>query len=219
MTTQNEKENADIIKETAMVAAVALKETATAERADAAALIVKAAAEAVLKLQKTAEDAVLKLNESVKRSLENAEAQVLTQYQLFKSILNSITSGIYVIDNSGKIVFYNNELVALLGPQKIGERLEERSKDYGMFLPDQQTIWPIDQLPLIRVMTIGNPNGGIMYIRNKSKPEGIWITNYASPLKSEDGEMIGAIAVLKEIVNASTQGMPAFGIDVPPIPM
>jgi PAS domain-containing protein len=141
------------------------------------------------------------------------------QKEVYEAILNSIPNGIYVIDTNKNVLFYNKEIVALLGPQNPTEELENRFKDYGFYLPDQKTPWTIDQQPLIRVINSGQMNGGIMFVRNKSKPEGVWITNYAYPLRNTSGIMVGVVSVLKEIANASSQGLPTLGLDVPPLPL
>jgi PAS domain-containing protein len=139
------------------------------------------------------------------------ETKHTTEMQaLFEAVLNSLPFGLYVI---------NTDIINILGPQKVGEILTERPVDYGFYLPDQKTLWPADQLPLQRLRRDGKANGGIMFIRNKFKPEGIWITNFAYPLRDTHGTIIGGVAIIREIELAAERGLPAWGHNVPPVPL
>ncbi len=164
-----------------------------------------------------------KANTVAEKVIEVAEiaakklSEVNNIIKIQEAMFDSIPEGVYVTDINGRITFFNRQITILLGPQIVGELIEERQKDYGFFLPDQTTLWPADQLPLIRTKRNGIANGGIMFIRNKYKPEGIWITNYAYPLKNTEGKTIGVVAILKEIIQ--TSGLPAFGMDVPAHPL
>jgi hypothetical protein len=74
-------------------------------------------------------------------------------------------------------------------------------------------------MPLLRVLRNGKQDGGIMFVRNKNKPEGMWLTNFAYPLRNQDGKIMGAFAILKEIQQASHVGLPTLWGDSPPLPL
>jgi PAS domain-containing protein len=152
-------------------------------------------------------------------SIADSVKEQITNAALFEGVLNSLPLGVYVIDPDLRILFYNLGIVRLLGPQKKGEKIDVTSSNYGFYLADQHTPWPTAQLPFARVSRDNTPNGGIMFVRNEYKPEGIWITNFAYPLRNTKGELIGAVAVLKEIELASERGLPHTEPNVPPLPL
>lgn len=152
-------------------------------------------------------DIIIKINRNL------APLSQLYSKEIYETVFNSIPHGICVTDIDGNIIFYNNEIVNLLGPQVAGEKADSRK--YGFFLPDQKTTWPSEQLPLVRTRKSGKPDGGIMFVQNKYRPAGVWITNYAYPLREPNGIIIGVVAVLKEIV-AISDHLPSFCLDIPP---
>jgi sensor histidine kinase regulating citrate/malate metabolism len=130
----------------------------------------------------------------------------------------TINQGILAVDMLGRIVFFNAEIVRMLGPQTLYENPEGRRKTEGFFLPDQKTPWPVEELPLQRIIHGGDISGGLMFVKNNQVPEGMWIMNYAYPLR-KGNTLVGAVALLKEIVEASSKGLPSLGSNIPMLPM
>jgi PAS domain-containing protein len=151
---------------------------------------------------------------------ESIEQHLASKVGLYEGILDSLPIAIVVIDLEARLIFLNKPMEQFFGPHKLRTPIANIAPECGFYLPDQATLWPIEQLPLLRVSRTHTSNGGIMFVRNKFKPEGVWITNFAYPVKDiHNNKVIGSAAIVREIEYASERGLPTFGsAQVPPFP-
>jgi PAS domain-containing protein len=158
-------------------------------------------------------DIIVEINRTILSAVEKKENELL------KLTIDSIQQSVYVVDMQSRIIFYNSEMTRLFGKQTLYTTAIERVKTYGFFLPDQITPWPLERLPLQRILSGSETSGGIMFVKNNIIPEGVWIMNYAYPLKTEKGILIGGVSVSKIIANASSKGLPSLSINMPIPPL
>jgi PAS domain S-box-containing protein len=159
------------------------------------------------------EDIVLEVNRDILPSRK------VNECELMRVIMNSISQGIYVVDLDGKILFYNQATVRMYGEAALLGSIESITATGGIFLPDTVTPWSMKQMPVMRILAGGPPTGDLEYVKNAQKPEGVWVMVHAYMLRKSDGATAGAIAVIKEVVEASGKGLPSFDVNVPNFPL
>jgi light-regulated signal transduction histidine kinase (bacteriophytochrome) len=76
---------------------------------------------------------------------------------------------------------------------------EEWSERYGVYLPDQVTPYPPDQLPLARAIRGESVDGDEQFLRHAKVPHGIWLSVTGRPLIDESGTLRGGVVVFNDI--------------------
>ena len=89
-----------------------------------------------------------------------------------ESILECIPQGIVVANREGRIVLFNDAARRILGAGPVDVPLEAWSATYGLFLPDQVTPYPHDQLPLVRAIRGEPVIDAEIFVRHSTAPEG-----------------------------------------------
>ena len=72
------------------------------------------------------------------------------------------------------------------------------AEEFGLFLPDQLTPYPADDLPLARVLRGEIVDGLEIFVRVPHVPEGIWTTVTARPLQDGNGRSAGGVVVIRD---------------------
>lgn len=118
-----------------------------------------------------------------------------------RSILDSMSDGVVVADKEGRFVEFNRPAERILGVGQIEVPPAEWAREYGLFLPDQKTLWPMDRLPLMRAIQGEDVNLERMYVRQRASAEGRWISVNARPLRDSSGAIAGGVAVFRDITD------------------
>jgi PAS domain S-box-containing protein len=132
-------------------------------------------------------------------SVEFTDDAVRRQTGLLPAILRSMSSGVVVADETGKFLLFNPAAEAMLGIGATDVPPASWSEQYGVFLTDRCTPFPSDQLPLVRAIHGEEINDTPMFIRNACRPEGIWISVTARPLRDDAGTLRGGISVFRDV--------------------
>lgn len=132
-------------------------------------------------------------------SLEKAFVELRQESEILVSLLDDLAEGVIIADKYGKFRFFNSaaEKILGIGSQEINPG--EWSSLYGCYFPDKNTFFPSEDLPLSRVIQGSENCSEILFIRNPNKPEGLFIEVSASPIKKNDGSVIGGTAIFKDI--------------------
>jgi len=128
-----------------------------------------------------------------------AEEETSRQKDLMQLILGSITNGVVVADTDGKFLLFNAAAKQFVGIGAVDATPDTWSKQYGAFRPDGVTVFPPDELPLVRAMRGENVDGVELFIRNANLPDGRLLSITGRPLRSEDGGLKGGVVVLQDI--------------------
>ncbi|WP_245520167.1 sensor histidine kinase [Mesorhizobium sp. M00.F.Ca.ET.217.01.1.1] len=126
-----------------------------------------------------------------------AEAKLRASERQLRDLLAAIPAAIYTTDADGTITFFNEAAVELSG------RVPQIGKDkwcvtWKLFWPDGSPL-PHDQCPMAVALKEGRP------IRNAEavaeRPDGVRIPfiPYPTPLRDEDGKIVGGINMLVDI--------------------
>ncbi|NTX51543.1 PAS domain S-box protein [Myxococcus sp. CA039A] len=117
----------------------------------------------------------------------------------FQSVVTSMAEGVVVADEQGRFVFINPTAAQLMGVDASGTALSEWSSHFGLFLPDQVTPYPPEDLPLARAIRGESMSQVEIFLRNPEKPSGVWLLVSCRPVRDASGAPRGGVAVFTDI--------------------
>lgn len=120
---------------------------------------------------------------------------------LLEEVINSIGSGVVVVDSQGNFILWNPAARQLLGKGPTNEPPERWSEIYGVYGDDGTTLLPVDELPLVRAMRGQSIDGLRVYVNNPDVPRGIWLSVNARPLADRAGGIVGGVIVFNDITS------------------
>jgi hypothetical protein len=121
------------------------------------------------------------------------------QARILNLIVTSMGDGVVVVDRQGKFLLFNPAAEQIIGLGEIDVDPADWSKTYGIYLPDQVTLYPPHNLPLARAMRGENVAITDLFIRNHKSPQGVWVTASARPLRNEQGDVCGGVLVFQDV--------------------
>jgi PAS domain S-box-containing protein len=134
-------------------------------------------------------------------TLEQRVAELKNQTNILESILNSIGEGVIVCDQNGKLLLVNPACLRLRPGLRDREKPLEwasEAEEFGLFLPDQLTPFPADELPLARVLKGEVVDGVEIFVCGPGVPAGTWTTVTAHPLRDGSGNPAGGVVVIRD---------------------
>jgi PAS domain S-box-containing protein len=138
----------------------------------------------------------LALDLTEKKSVENAQQ---SQTRILNSILLSLEGGVVAADQQGRIMLANLAAEEMLGIGLVKTSLNAWSRTYGLYLPDQVTLYPSQDLPLAKAIRGERVLSEEIFVRNEKNPRGLWTSASAQPLRDEAGILVGAIVIFHDI--------------------
>jgi PAS domain S-box-containing protein len=121
-----------------------------------------------------------------------------TQKLMLQSVLNSMVEGLVATDEQGNFILWNPAAEEILGLGPANLSPADWSAHYGMFLPDMITPFPNEQNPLLLAIA-GEVTSAVMFIRNPSLEQGVWIESNGAPLRDKDGLVRGGVIAFRDI--------------------
>jgi PAS domain S-box-containing protein len=118
----------------------------------------------------------------------------------FQKLLNAFPLAVVGVDLHGKIQFMNRKSKALLGEPDPSLNLEDWPQAFGFYLDDGRVMYPGEKLPLNRALR-GDPveDTEEIILRREGDERGIWISISTETLRDEEGNIDGAIAIIRDI--------------------
>jgi PAS domain S-box-containing protein len=126
-------------------------------------------------------------------------APVRDRTRAIEPILQTITDGIVVVDHKGAVLVFNEAAERILGVGSLDAPPGEWPKAYGLFLPDRITPYPPERLPLVRAAGGEPVRDAEICVRSPHRPDGAVISVTAMPWRDPSGELLGAVAVFRDI--------------------
>ncbi|WP_433057214.1 ATP-binding protein [Dactylosporangium sp. CS-033363] len=123
--------------------------------------------------------------------LRAAQRVADNQVALLNGILERISDGVGVVDETGEFLVHNPAAQAMLG---------DAAQDSGIFRPDGTTPFPTDEQPIVRALAGVATDNVEMLVRDPDRPEGVLLSVSGRPLEV-DGQR-AAIAVFHDITEA-----------------
>ncbi|HZC80106.1 MAG TPA: CHASE sensor domain-containing protein, partial [Nitrospiraceae bacterium] len=90
--------------------------------------------------------------EAFSYSILRTKDELERQKELLELIRRSIAHGVVVADSNGKFLLFNTAAEQVLGIGATDTTPDQWSDRYGSYLPDTVTLYPSNQLPLVRAM-------------------------------------------------------------------
>src|SRR5262249_12853332 len=97
----------------------------------------------------------------------------LNQAEILESILHHMGDAVIVADKQYRFVIFNPAAERMFGTGATETKLEGWSRTYGLYLPDQQTPFPTDQLPIARAIRGEAVNDLEVFVRNQKTRGGV----------------------------------------------
>ena len=131
---------------------------------------------------------------TVEYQLMAASPEAIASQRLFDAIPLAIVS----VDWNGRIQYMNQAAKSILGEPDKQFTLEDWSQRFGLYLDDGITPFPEQKLPILRALRGETVEDAEEIILRKGGNE-IWIAMSAEILRDENGNIEGAIALIRDI--------------------
>jgi PAS domain S-box-containing protein len=128
------------------------------------------------------------------------------QSDALRVIFESLPWGVLVADLEGRVLFSNPAAETILGIGVIEALPNSQMCLEGWYLPDQVSVVPPDQLPLVRAIRGQEVVNELIFVRNSQQRPGVWIRVNAWPLRDLAGTTSGGIVMYHNF----TQGREAL---------
>lgn len=141
------------------------------------------------------------LDRAIRYALERREAQetLRQRNEFLNSILDNMGEGVALVDEEGKLVFFNRAGEKILGSGPSGSAHPTWVEHYGLYLPDGITPFPSDEMPLAKALQGEDVDNVEIFVRNDNVPTGVHLSVTARPLRDEARQAKGAVAVLRDV--------------------
>jgi GAF domain-containing protein/CheY-like chemotaxis protein/HAMP domain-containing protein len=125
-----------------------------------------------------------------------------SQRQRLQTIVDTMPTGILVMDRAGQVVLSNDTLVNLLGPE-LRPDFPDHPTPYPIVHAGDQTPYPRQEWPLSRVLSTGEPAMADDMLILHPRGE-INVMAQAAPVFGPAGEIIAAVAAFQDITELQT---------------
>ncbi len=120
--------------------------------------------------------------------------------QLLRSILGTISEGVFITDARGTLLYSSPQADRLFGGGLA--TIPAQGSTLGLFHSDEQTPFSAEELPLLRALKGEKVQGVDTFLRNPNVPQGKHVRCDATPLRDEQGLIIGAMVLVKSLDKA-----------------
>lgn len=114
-------------------------------------------------------------------------------------IIECLPIGVIIVNSQAGFTIFNREARRILGMGPLDIEYSSWPESYGCYLPDKMTLYHPDRLPLVRALHGETVVDELMFIRNPSQPQGIWIRVSCTPLPEIGYEHGWAAAVFTDV--------------------
>ncbi|MEB3182394.1 MAG: response regulator [Nostocaceae cyanobacterium] len=127
-------------------------------------------------------------------------AALQEQTKLLQVIVSSMGDGLIAANQQGELTIFNQAAERIFGQLANQHFADEWASTSGLFLPDQQTLFSQDEVPLARALSGEVVTDVEMFVRrNRPANSGQWISASAYPLVDETQQLKGGIVVCRDI--------------------
>lgn len=130
---------------------------------------------------------------------KRAEAELHERVQVLDAIIRSMADGVVVADAQARFTLFNPSAERMVGIGMTDRPADEWSDLYGVYYADASTLVPPGQLPVVRALRGEEVDREQLFIRNPLVPDGTYISVNASPVRDEAGQVVGGVAVFRDV--------------------
>ena len=120
---------------------------------------------------------------------------------LTDTVFDAMSDGVIATDGHRNPLIYNRGMEALLGPPIPGLRIEELSEAYGLYREDGITLLPGEELPLVRALRGESSENVRIFVRNRHRPEGAYMSVSGRPLVDGTGTVTGSVITCRDVTD------------------
>ena len=131
--------------------------------------------------------------------LEKTLAELGGQSELMRTTFRSISDGIIVADETGRLLHVNPAAEQIIGDLGDGSP-QGWAETSGLYRPDRETPVRAEELPLMRAIHLGeSTDEEDLFIRHPKRPEGVHVRVSARPLLDGAGGVRGGVSVFRDV--------------------
>jgi PAS domain S-box-containing protein len=120
-------------------------------------------------------------------------------HALLRAILDNISEGVSIMDASGQFVYTSPFAQRVYDSPDNSSPPSEWASRHGLFRPDGQTPFPVDDLPIWKALKGQEARNVDMFVRNANAPEGMHIRLHCVPVRDGQGRILGAMALTQDV--------------------
>jgi len=121
-------------------------------------------------------------------------------HSLIRAILSNITEGVAIADATGTFIYISPFARKLFEVSDASRDLPgEWSHKYGLFRPDGQTLFPVEEMPVWHALKGEKSPAVDMFVRNAPYPRGIHVRVQGFPVQDAQGRILGAMIRVQDI--------------------
>jgi PAS domain S-box-containing protein len=129
-------------------------------------------------------------------ALRQAAEKSREQAQFLSSILDNMGEGMVVVDPDANVLVWNAAALRIVGPSPAGLSLDQWTPHFKIVRPEGATA---DEPPLTRALRGEDVTDYEMCLAANGDRSERWVTGTAQPLRGENSQVLGAIAVFRDV--------------------
>jgi PAS domain S-box-containing protein len=151
--------------------------------------------------QKDASHRVVGINVMVQEltALKQTESALQEQTKLLQLIVNGVGDGLILANRQGEFMLFNQAAERIFGSLTNGESCENWARTCGLFLPDQETLFPSQDLPIYQAIRGEYATDVEVFVRRDPASAGRWVSMSGFPIFGEDQAVTGGVITCRDI--------------------
>lgn len=129
-----------------------------------------------------------------------SERQAMVRQRLLNAVVDNTNDGVAVTNKQGQFVIFNNAMIELLGVHPVDSKTYDWAKSFNIYDREGNSLVPTNKLPIVRALHGEKIKDEIYLIKNPQKGK-VYLSISASPIKDENGEIIGSLVVDRDITS------------------
>ena len=126
-------------------------------------------------------------------------SELRQQTHLMKTVFDSMSEAIAVLNLTGHVFFINPSLQRMFSAEPLGPVLSRWSETQGVFYPDKETPYPIDQVMATHISQGVAVRDQELFVHNGEQTEGIHVMGSGIPLFDENQEVVACVCIMRDI--------------------
>jgi len=155
-----------------------------------------------LSAEKKLANQLLNQNQEIEKQVSVQTKEISEEKSRLFKFLDAMPEGVFVLDTKGKPFYANFEAKRLLGKSIIDAEPSDFSEIYHTYIAGTNKLYPWEQNPIVQALSGKNTSVRDIEVRHEEKVIPLEISG--APIIDQDGNIIFAIAVFKDITEEKT---------------
>jgi diguanylate cyclase (GGDEF)-like protein/PAS domain S-box-containing protein len=148
---------------------------------------------------KRAQQALEEARQQLEVRVQERTCELERSNTLLTAILDSMGDGVICVNDKYEHVLFNRAARELLSSGPGQACPGERAQAFGIYYPDKQTLFKMEDLPLGRALRGENCDNIEIFSLPPGQKESAWLSANSRPVKDLSGRLHGAVLVLRDI--------------------